>query len=189
MTQNDLNATVNLLRSRVEMPEMTINVPIDPALEALYPSVSGALKNVILEIRRERRVELVFEGFRFDDLMRWKAGKLLEKEPEGLYFPGLGKYDLTGDGIEDIYLIPSDANIPAEADKETNSLGEKLVYYRTGSIDDVNATVYLREGTKGNILTIKDMGTFQEPKYYYRPVPKHEMDLNPNLGPQLFGWE
>ena len=61
--------------------------------------------------------------------------------------------------------------------------------YRTGSIDDVNATVYLREGTKGNILTIKDMGTFQEPKYYYRPVPKHEMDLNPNLGPQLFGWE
>ena len=189
LTQNDLNATVNLLRSRVEMPEMTINVPIDPALEALYPSVSGALKNVILEIRRERRVELVFEGFRFDDLMRWKAGKLLEKEPEGLYFPGLGKYDLTGDGIEDIYLIPSDANIPAEADKETNSLGEKLVYYRTGSIDDVNATVYLREGTKGNILTIKDMGTFQEPKYYYRPVPKHEMDLNPNLGPQLFGWE
>ena len=44
LTQNDLNTTVNLLRSRVEMPEMTMNVPIDPALEALYPSVSGALK-------------------------------------------------------------------------------------------------------------------------------------------------
>lgn len=28
-----------------------------------------------------------------------------------------------------------------------------------------------------------------EPKYYYRPIPKHEMDLNPQLGPQLFGWE
>lgn len=49
LTQNDLNATVNLLRSRVEMPEMTINVPIDPALEALYPSVSGALKTSYLK--------------------------------------------------------------------------------------------------------------------------------------------
>jgi hypothetical protein len=36
------------------------------------------LKNVILEIRRERRVELAGEGFRFDDLMRWKAGPLIE---------------------------------------------------------------------------------------------------------------
>ena len=33
------------------------------------------------------------------------------------------------------------------------------------------------------------MGTFQEPKFYYRPVPKHEVDLNPALAPQLFGWE
>ena len=185
LTQSDLDNTINLIRDRAGMPHMLLSPQADPALQEAFPGVSPLL----LEIRRERRVELVFEGFRFDDLMRWKAGKLLEKEPEGLYFPGLGKYDLTGDGIEDIYLIPSDANIPAEADKETNSLGEKLVYYRTGSIDDVNATVYLREGTKGNILTIKDMGTFQEPKYYYRPVPKHEMDLNPNLGPQLFGWE
>ena len=78
LTQNDLNATVNLLRSRVGMPEMTINVPIDPALEALYPSVSGALKNVILEIRRERRVELFGEGYRFDDLRRWACGKRLD---------------------------------------------------------------------------------------------------------------
>ena len=171
---SDVYSAINAIRSRVGMPDLPSNLTQDQMRE---------------KIRHERRVELAGEGRRWDDLMRWKAGKLLEKEPEGLYFPGLGKYDLTGDGIEDIYLIPSDANIPAEADKETNSLGEKLVYYRTGSIDDVNATVYLREGTKGNILTIKDMGTFQEPKYYYRPVPKHEMDLNPNLGPQLFGWE
>ena len=147
------------------------------------------MESTLLEIRRERRVELVFEGFRFDDLMRWHAGKLLEKEPEGLYFPSLGKFDLTGDGIEDICLIPSDQDIPAEEDKETNALGKKLAYYRTGTIDDQNATVYLTEGDHGVILTIKDMGTFQEPKFYYRPIPNHEMELNPNLGPQLFGWE
>ncbi|WP_288205705.1 RagB/SusD family nutrient uptake outer membrane protein [uncultured Parabacteroides sp.] len=185
LTQDDLNKTINLLRLRTGIPAMQLNPVADPIMQKAFPNISSTLQ----EIRRERRVELALEGFRYDDLMRWKAGKLLEKEPEGLYFPSLGKFDLTGDGIEDIYLIPSSQDIPAEADKESNSLGKKLVYYRTGTIDDTNATVYLTEGTKGNILTIKEIGTFQEPKFYYRPVPKHEMELNPALAPQLFGWE
>ena len=46
------------------------------------------------------------------------VGKLIEKELEGLYFPGLGKYDLTGDGVEDIILISNSESIPEEADKE-----------------------------------------------------------------------
>lgn len=185
LTQNDLDKTINLLRSRAGLPAMRLNPTADPVMQKAFPNISSTLQ----EIRRERRVELALEGFRYDDLMRWKAGKLLEKEPEGLYFPSLGKFDLTGDGIEDIYLIPSSQDIPAEADKESNSLGKKLIYYRTGTVDDANATVYLTEGTKGNILTIKEIGTFQEPKFYYRPIPKHEMELNPALAPQLFGWE
>ena len=185
LTQDDLDKTINSLRSRAGIPALKLNPAADPVMQKAFPGISSTLQ----EIRRERRVELALEGFRYDDLMRWKSGKLLEKEPEGLYFPSLGKFDLTGDGVEDIYLIPSSQDIPAEADKETNSLGKKLVYYKTGTIDDTNATVYLAEGTKGNILTIKDMGTFQEPKFYYRPVPKHEVDLNPALAPQLFGWE
>ena len=185
LTQADLDKTVNLLRDRAGMPHLTMNVTADPVEAAKFPGVSA----VMLEIRRERRVELALEGFRFDDLMRWHAGKLLEQVPEGLYFPSLGKYDLTGDGIPDIFLIPSSQEIPAEADKETNALGEKLTYYRTGSIDDPQATVYLKNGTSGSIQTAKTMGTFHEPRDYYRPVPKHEMDLNPNLGPQLFGWQ
>lgn len=186
LTQEDLDKTINVLRDRVNMPHLTLTPSVDPVIQAAFPEISSP---VLLEIRRERRIELAMEGFRFDDLMRWKAGKLLEKEPEGLYFPSLGKFDLTGDGIPDIYLIPSNQSIPAEADKEQNSLGKKLVYYKTGTIDDAQATVYLKEGTKGTVQTIKDMGTFQEPKFYYRPVPKHEMELNPNLAPQLFGWE
>ena len=185
LTQDVLDQTVNLLRDRAGMPHLQMNPPVDPVMAEALPGVGSTL----LEIRRERRVELAFEGFRFDDLMRWHAGKLLEHEPEGLYFPSLGKFDLTGDGIEDICLIPSSQSIPAEEDKETNALGEKLVYYRAGTIDDQNATVYLSDGDHGTIQTIKDMGTFQEPKFYYRPIPRHEMDLNPNLGPQLFGWE
>jgi hypothetical protein len=72
-TQNDLDISVNLLRDRAGMPHMTTGVSIDPVLAARFPEVSGSLKNVILEIRRERRVELALEGFRHDDLMRWAA--------------------------------------------------------------------------------------------------------------------
>ncbi len=185
LTQDDLDKTVNLLRDRVAMPHLMKETAADPVEAAKYPGVSA----VLLEIRRERRVELAFEGFRFDDLMRWHAGKMLEQVPEGLYFPSLGKFDLTGDGVPDIYLIPSSQEIPADADKERNSLGEKLVYYKTGTIDDASATVYLKNGTSGTIQTAKTMGTFSEPRDYYRPVPKHETDINPNLLPQLFGWE
>lgn len=184
-TAADAEATLNLLRRRVGMPDFNMNPAIDPLSAAKFGNVSALLH----EIRRERRVELAFEGFRFDDLMRWKAGKVLENIPQGLYFPSLGKFDLNGDGVEDVYLIPSSQSIPADADKEVNSKGVKLVYYRTGSIDDSNATVYLSGGTSGNIVATKDMGTFVEPKFYYRPIPIQQITLNPALGPQLFGWE
>lgn len=182
LTQADLDITVNLLRDRVAMPHLTANVAADPVQQAKYPDISNP---VLLEIRRERRLELALEGYRFDDLMRWAAGKLLEKEPEGLYFPGLGKYDLTGDGIEDIKLIDVSETIPA--DKEQNSLGIPLVYYRAGLIGN-DAGVYLKNGTSGTVQTIADSGTFVDPKYYYRPIPANQVAVNPNLT-QIFGWE
>lgn len=186
LTEQDITNTINKLRDRAGVADMTLKAHVDPVMKSKYPNISSP---IILEIRRERRVELALEGLRSADLMRWKAGKILERIPEGIYFPTLGKFDLTGDGVEDIYLIPSSESIPAEADKESNSLGEKLVYYKTGSIDDINATIYLKNGTSGNIITAKDMGIFEEPKYYYRPVPRQQLVLNPNLAPQLFGWE
>ncbi|MEA4916899.1 RagB/SusD family nutrient uptake outer membrane protein [Proteiniphilum sp.] len=184
-TQSDVEISLNLLRRRVAMPDFNMNPTVDPLSAAKFGNISALLH----EIRRERRVELAFEGFRFDDLMRWHAGKVLEKVPEGLYFPSLGKFDLNGDGVEDAYLIPSSQSIPADADKEVNSKGVKLVYYRTGGIDDSNATVYLANSTSGNIVAAKDMGIFVEPQFYYRPIPIQQITLNPALGPQLFGWK
>lgn len=185
LTQTDIDISLNLLRRRAGMPDFNMNPSVDPLSAAKFGTISPLLQ----EVRRERRVELAFEGFRFDDLMRWNAGKVLEKVPEGLYFPSLGKFDLTGDGVADIYLIPSSESIPSDANKEVNSKGVKLVYYKTGDIDDSNATVYLTNGTSGNIVTANSMGTFVAPKYYYRPIPIQQITLNPALGPQLFGWE
>lgn len=77
INQNILDATINKLRDRVGMPHLMMDVAIDPAYETKYSLVSGPQKNIILEIRRERRIELGSEGFRFDDLHRWKAGNLI----------------------------------------------------------------------------------------------------------------
>ena len=52
----------------------------DPLMASYYPNVnSGANKGVILEIRRERTIELLLEGFRYYDIIRWKEGKVFEQ--------------------------------------------------------------------------------------------------------------
>ncbi len=185
LSQADLDITVNQLRERAGMPDLSINPVIDNIQAARYPNIISTQKGVLLEIRRERRVELALEGFRFDDLMRWGAGELLENEPEGIYFPSLGKFDLTGDEVEDIFLIEASASIPEN--KEVNALGKALVYYRAGTVGQ-DVGVFLKNGNLGTIQTMADRGTFVSPKYYYRPIPQSDVVLNPNLT-QNFGWE
>lgn len=190
LTQDDLDKSVNLIRARVQLPDLKLaaaNSNPDPVMAQKYPNVTGANRGVIFEIRRERRVEFAFENQRFDDVMRWQAGKLLTVIPEGAYFQGLGKYDLTGDGVEDIILIDKSKTIPAEKDKEKNSLGVVLTYYRAGAIGD-DVTVYLKNGNAGGtMVTETAVRKFEDPKYYYRPIPQKEMLLNPKLK-QVFGW-
>lgn len=79
ISQTDLDATVNKLRERVGFNhKLTMSPAVDPKLEAEYPNVSANNATLIREIRRERRVELFGEGYRFDDLRRWACGKRLD---------------------------------------------------------------------------------------------------------------
>lgn len=79
ITQADLDMSINKLRDRVGMVHMDINsIPVDPRY------VNDGISPLIAEIRRERRVELFMEGFRYDDLRRWKQGKKLEIHSMGL---------------------------------------------------------------------------------------------------------
>ncbi|WP_026955841.1 RagB/SusD family nutrient uptake outer membrane protein [Algoriphagus vanfongensis] len=191
LSQSDIDMTINVLRARAGMPDMIMaeaNANPDQFLASKYPQVSGANQGVVLEVRRERRIEMAMEGYRYDDLMRWNAGKLLEAIPQGMYFPGLGKYDMTGDGIEDLILISKDSDIPVGEDKEQNSLGVDLIYYKAGTIDD-NVGVFLENGENGGMMVTETKArNFEEPKYYYRPVPIQQVTLNPNLT-QIFGWD
>lgn len=76
ITQDDLDKTINVLRDRVGMPHLTMAVGFtDPN----WPNWGYSLSPILQEIRRERRVELAGEGFRSDDIKRWKAGSLLNR--------------------------------------------------------------------------------------------------------------
>lgn len=91
LTQKDLDITINQLRDRVNMPHMELGkLPIDP--EAAKEGVSA----LIYEIRRERRVELFCEGFRYNDLMRWKLGRKLAEPSLGILWDNKAKTRYVG---------------------------------------------------------------------------------------------
>ena len=72
-TQDVLDISINKIRDRVSMPHLVVNVVADPIQNWEIP-----VSALINEIRRERRIELCAEGKRWDDLVRWKAGKRIE---------------------------------------------------------------------------------------------------------------
>jgi len=81
LTQEDLDISINLLRDRVGMPHLVLgSITPDPD----WPDWGYALPDYLQEIRRERAVEMLGEGFRFQDLMRWRAHNLIRgKRPKG----------------------------------------------------------------------------------------------------------
>lgn len=188
LSQSDLDRTVNLLRRRVSMPDMLLagaNADIDPVQAKKYPNVTGANRGIIFELRRERRVELACEGFRYDDVNRWKAGSLFARKQQGFYVPELGPIDVTGDGIPDIAILAK----PADKDKLPADLQQTLALYFLENEKGAKSTYYLSEGTKGHIMFEAQRALerkFIEPQYYYRPLSQQDRTINPNLKETIF---
>ena len=91
--------TINKLRRRVKMPDMII-AGIDASFDL---NRDPDVQPVLWEIRRERRVELMGEGFRFNDLRRWKKGNYLNKQQTGLWADNTrygNKLAISGGGTE-----------------------------------------------------------------------------------------
>lgn len=109
LTDAEWAATIGALRLRAgfqDKPGVTSSKPtsVDPYLkETFYPDISNP---VILEIRRERAIELVYEGFRADDLKRWKEGKNFERVPwTGIHVPSLNaQFAVNDDDTKDFYV-------------------------------------------------------------------------------------
>ncbi len=179
LTQADLDETVNRLRARVGMEgKLSLseaNGNPDPYLSdpvTGYTGVEGANAGVILEIRRERTIELFAEGHRYYDIMRWKAGKRFERPFYGLYFPGEGEYDLDDDGKVD-YVIYSGTAPDAK---------EGVVY---ASVKEAN----LSNETSGYITCHSNISrTWDENKDYLYPIPTEDRVLTSGTVTQNPGW-
>ncbi len=110
-TQEVLDKSLNLLRDRVGMPHLKADVGFtDPN----WPDWEVPVSPLINEIRRERRIEIATEGYdRWYDILRWKAGRLLENEKTqlGAYNPATESYQKIWPGFtrkwyDRLYLRP-----------------------------------------------------------------------------------
>lgn len=181
LTQEDLDNSINLIRRRVGMPDLNMaaaNAHPDRYLSAEetgYPDVTGTNQGVILEIRRERAIELTQEGFRFDDLVRWKAGHCLDQSLCGMYFPGPGAYDLSGNGSTDLILY-------AAGEAKPDAPSGVLVY-------QIGSDILLSDNNRGYLSYHKNIQRtpFSEERDYLYPIPINERSLNHQLT-QNPGW-
>ena len=110
LTQLDLNNTINKLQARAGLPDMTTTPADDPANNM-------GVSNLIWEIRRCRRCELMFDNwYRYWDLIRWHQLELLDSKKHPNVFLGAnlenvanpeetlkGKYLDASDGQNRIY--------------------------------------------------------------------------------------
>ena len=170
-TAADWSITVGALRTRAGITNVAMPVAIDKYMQTtFFPDVSSP---ALMEVRRERGIELAVEGFRYDDLKRWKAAKLLEKPYDGLYVPAKDQLiDLNEDGKPDVAFVDK---IPA-----TKVAG--VVYF---VLD--NSSSKLSQGNKGNLIWLSNIPKMYPDKNYLYPIPANEIILNPNLK-QNPGW-
>lgn len=169
ITQEDLDKTINQLRARLDEPgkfqmgRLFMNPPVDPLAKINgTPRYGYEVSPLIYEIRRERRIELAFEGFRWDDIVRWKAGKLIEN-PKTMV--GI----TVNNNVEEKYIQFNDGTNPftGRSFYETTDWDGKL---------------------KKMLAVYADMNRTWDDKLYLDPLPTDQMQLNPNLT-QNPGWD
>lgn len=175
LTQSDLDKSINKIRSRAKMKSLDMayaNTNIDSLMASYYPNVTKSNNTgVILEIRRERTVELVMEGFRIWDIIRWKEGQELTKTFEGCYFPGPGLYDLNDDGKNDFQIY-------------TDSKGTF-----TGTSMKLDKDIFLSNKTSGYVLALPKIKVeWNEDRDYLWPIPASERVLTGGILTQNPGW-
>ena len=178
LTQEDIDLAIKPLRDRAGVANLSLtkaNASPDPYLaspETGYANVTGDNKGVILEIRRERTVELLMENLRYWDIMRWKEGKRFEKPFTGLYFPGTGSYDLNNDGVDDVCIWSGSK--PATS---------------APAVYELNKEIFLSGGDSGYIIIHTDYArSWNEERDYLYPVPTDDRVLTQGAITQNPGW-
>lgn len=155
-----LDKTINVLRDRVDMPHLSVNPEMDPKY------AGSGLSSLLIEIRRERRVELSFEYLRYQDLMRWAWGDKLKERVLGMRF-------------ED-----ADFDNP-RYDKKVHKAGTEGAQNPIYLYKDKDGKQYIDAYEGTNYRTSRR--SFDPKKDYLRPIPSSVISKNTNLE-QNYGW-
>ncbi|MDI9626914.1 MAG: RagB/SusD family nutrient uptake outer membrane protein [Bacteroidota bacterium] len=177
MTDAQWTSTIGALRARAGITGPTLTqkpTEADPYMVEFYNN--KFTDPVLLEVLRERAVEMITEGLRPDDLIRWRLGDLFATAPmNGMYVPALGEYDLNEDGIMDVCFyqgqVPANTTANVLVDVTEPGVGKRV----------------LSEGDSGEIIWNPGMREWDDKKYLY-PIPEADRLRNPNLG-QNPGWQ
>ncbi len=116
----DLNKSINVIRSRAGMPNLTNAFVTTNALD------------MKTEIRRERTIELALEGFRYDDLRRWKTAETeLPQDLKGIKIKN-------NDWNLPILINGTNKNIYANSEWQNNTDASGFILVETGRSFDAN---------------------------------------------------
>ena len=180
LTNQEWALTIGALRARAGITGGLSIKPIvaDPYLVKNYfPNISDP---TILEIRRERGIELSLEGFRFSDILRWKRGELMERPWNGFHVAALNvPMDLNEDGILDVAFYQGTRPTPA-----VSGVTYVDVSARIGTA--VNSQL-LKNGTSGELNWMNEIPRKWNDRNYLYPIPLNDLQRNPKLK-QNPGW-
>lgn len=176
LTDADWEKTIGALRGRAGITGGLDKKPTtaDPYMMSIY---TGVTDPVILEIRREREIELILEGLRLNDLKRWACGKLWETAAwDGIYIPALNTpLDLNGDGTNDVFVTE---------DSKYSGPYKSIAMYTGANLK----VVKLADDTKGGYRLNYEISRVWNDNMYIYPIPEIVIQKNPNLK-QNPGWD
>ena len=180
ITADDWSRTIGALRRRAGITGGdldTLPTVVDTYLQqTFYPNVTSP---VILEVRRDRAIELILEGFRLNDLKRWACGSDWENAPwDGVYIPGLDvPVDLNGDGTYDLYVT-------ADPDYQKTGTHKSIAM----TLNDHQKADKIADDPAGGYLLGYVMPRKWNDNMYIYPVPETVIQKNTNLK-QNPGWK
>lgn len=182
MDQTLWNETIGALRTRAGVaniyPESASYTP-DPFLIEYYSKDLRhpvSLSNTMLEIRRERATELALENeSRFNDLMRWRMGDLIQRRYQNKGWRGI--YITEEEAVNGFVFNGTRFKVSASVTSGVNS-------YNISSAVDGGMT--LSEGTYGYLVYYYSLEW--DDKMYLKPIPTTALNVNPALG-QNEGWQ
>ncbi|MEP6748981.1 MAG: RagB/SusD family nutrient uptake outer membrane protein [Bacteroidota bacterium] len=173
ITAADWTKTIGALRARAGITGGLGALPTvaDSYMQTTYfPDIANP---VILEIRRDRGVELALEGFRFADLIRWKHGELLLKPWTGMYVKALNTpMDLNNDGKADVLFYQGTP--PA-------AIAGVTFVNVSPTISGASNPQTLANGTFGELHWLDNVTRQWGDYMYLYPIPYGDLTLNPAL--------